>query len=79
MVKNNENIIESYVDELQRDLHEVKRMIKFLNIYNNKKLRKKINNTIDVIDNKITKIESSKSIDDLKKHVKLKKLLNNDD
>lgn len=76
MKDNNFYNLDSFVSEFGSELHNIKRLMKFLNVTNNKKSKKKIANTFDILERKLDNIKSAKDVDELKKHLKLKKLLN---
>ena len=71
--------IESFINEFEREFNDIKKFVKFLNINNDKKTKKRIAKTMDIIENKLDAIKSSKDIDEIKKHIKVKKLLKRGD
>lgn len=76
MKQDNFYTLDSFVSEFGNELHNIKRLMNFLKVTNNKKSKKKIANTFDILERKLDNIKSAKDVDELKKHVKLKKLMN---
>lgn len=71
--------IEKFVQKFQYDLNNIRKMTNFLNISNDKESKRRLNNTLDILDRKLAEIKSAKNIDELKEHIKVKKLLNSED
>lgn len=66
--------VDKFISYLQNDFYNIQKMCKFIKI-DDDRYKKLVDESLDLIDSKIKDVINSKSIDDVKKHVKLKKLL----
>lgn len=75
--------VKKFISQLDNNVYELKRLIKFIDIGNDK-LVDDVNEGIKVIKKKIHKMKKAKDLDQQSKHVKVKKInklytLTNDD
>lgn len=68
-----DSAIDKFISVLQNDFFNIEKMSKFI-IIEDEKEKKLVDESLKLINKKIDDIIHSKSIDDVKKHVKLKKV-----
>lgn len=67
-------IIDEYISSLQHDYDQIKEMRQFV-IIEDERYKELVDTALKIIDKKINHIINAKSFDDVKKHLKLKKLI----
>ena len=68
-----DSAIDNFISALQHDFYNIEKMSKFI-IIEDEKEKKLVDESLKLINEKINDIIHSKSIDDVKRHVKLKKV-----
>jgi hypothetical protein len=63
--------IEKFAEELESEIREMKRFVKFLNM--DDKFRKKLKKSIKILEGKLDKIKKSKTLKDASSVINLKK------